>query len=83
MSSSEGQKGDGLDERQEDEEVKSFLAAIQCPSQRRSRATDASRKLRRPFVTLTFAQTIDGCIAGENGQQLILSGNESMAMTHR
>lgn len=37
---------------------------------------------RRPHVTLTFAQTIDGCIAGVDGQQLILSGEESMCMTH-
>ncbi|RUS28589.1 hypothetical protein BC938DRAFT_481709 [Jimgerdemannia flammicorona] len=37
----------------------------------------------RPFVTLTYAQSIDGKIAGSNGQQLILSGNGSMIMTHR
>ena len=35
-----------------------------------------------PHITLTFAQTIDGCIAGKNGKQLTLSGAESMAMTH-
>ena len=36
----------------------------------------------RPHVTLTFAQSIDAKIAGENGQQLLLSGKESMVMTH-
>ncbi|KAK1234857.1 2,5-diamino-6-(ribosylamino)-4(3H)-pyrimidinone 5'-phosphate reductase [Marasmius sp. AFHP31] len=36
----------------------------------------------RPHVTLTFAQSIDGKIAGVNGKQLILSGKESMIMTH-
>ena len=36
----------------------------------------------RPFVTLTFAQSLDAKIAGVNGQQLILSGKESMVMTH-
>jgi hypothetical protein len=36
----------------------------------------------RPRVTLTFAQSIDGKIAGRNGRQLILSGKESMVMTH-
>ncbi|KAL0083522.1 bacterial bifunctional deaminase-reductase [Phycomyces blakesleeanus] len=35
-----------------------------------------------PFVTLTFAQSLDGKIALK-GQQLLLSGKESMAMTHR
>jgi len=36
----------------------------------------------RPFVTLTFAQSIDAKIAGAGGKQLILSGEESMRMTH-
>ncbi|KAG8817784.1 2,5-diamino-6-(ribosylamino)-4(3H)-pyrimidinone 5'-phosphate reductase [Serendipita sp. 399] len=34
------------------------------------------------WTTLTFAQSLDGKIAGVNGQQLILSGTESMIMTH-
>lgn len=33
-------------------------------------------------VTLTFAQSVDAKIAGPDGQQLILSGKESMLMTH-
>jgi len=36
----------------------------------------------RPFVTLTFAQSLDAKIAGAFGEQLILSGKESMIMTH-
>ncbi|KAL4258169.1 2,5-diamino-6-ribosylamino-4(3H)-pyrimidinone 5'-phosphate reductase [Pleurotus pulmonarius] len=36
----------------------------------------------RPRVTLTFAQSLDSKIAGQGGQQLILSGKESMLMTH-
>jgi 2,5-diamino-6-(ribosylamino)-4(3H)-pyrimidinone 5'-phosphate reductase len=36
----------------------------------------------RPHVTLTFAQSADSKISGINGQQLILSGKESMVMTH-
>jgi 2,5-diamino-6-(ribosylamino)-4(3H)-pyrimidinone 5'-phosphate reductase len=38
--------------------------------------------LTRPFVTLTFAQSLDGKIAGAGGKQLALSGHESMVMTH-
>lgn len=34
------------------------------------------------WITLTFAQSLDGKIAGVNGQQLILSGSDSMRMTH-
>jgi len=36
----------------------------------------------RPQVTLTFAQSLDAKIAGVGGKQLILSGRESMIMTH-
>ncbi|KAF5385676.1 hypothetical protein D9757_005516 [Collybiopsis confluens] len=36
----------------------------------------------RPNVTLTFAQSLDAKIAGKGGKQLILSGKESMIMTH-
>lgn len=36
----------------------------------------------RPHVTLTFAQSLDAKIAGRDGKQLILSGKESMIMTH-
>ncbi|KIY69713.1 bacterial bifunctional deaminase-reductase [Cylindrobasidium torrendii FP15055 ss-10] len=36
----------------------------------------------RPSVTLTFAQSLDAKIAGNDGVQLILSGKESMLMTH-
>ncbi len=35
------------------------------------------------YVTLTFAQSLDAKIAGVNKKQLILSGKESMLMTHR
>lgn len=36
----------------------------------------------RPHVTLTYAQSLDAKIAGANGNQLILSGKESLVMTH-
>ncbi|KAK0190631.1 dihydrofolate reductase-like domain-containing protein [Armillaria mellea] len=38
--------------------------------------------VKRPKVTLTFAQSLDAKISGQNGAQLILSGKESMVMTH-
>ncbi|KAI0363152.1 bacterial bifunctional deaminase-reductase [Pilatotrama ljubarskyi] len=36
----------------------------------------------RPYVTLTFAQSLDAKIAGAAGKQLALSGKESLVMTH-
>lgn len=39
--------------------------------------------LSRPFVTLTYAQSLDGKIAGPGGRQIRLSGAESLVLTHR
>ncbi|GAA5905475.1 hypothetical protein JCM5296_005883 [Sporobolomyces johnsonii] len=36
-----------------------------------------------PFVTLTYAQSLDGKIAGAGGKQIRLSGDDSMRLTHR
>lgn len=41
-----------------------------------------SREKDKPYVTLTFAQSLDAKIAGRGGKQLTLSGKESMVMTH-
>lgn len=41
------------------------------------------KKFARPSVTISYAQSVDGSIAGENGQQLTISGKHSMKMTHR
>ena len=41
-----------------------------------------SRDETRPYVTLTFAQSLDAKIAGKDGLQISLSGKESMVMTH-
>ncbi|WP_455368125.1 GTP cyclohydrolase II [[Eubacterium] cellulosolvens] len=35
-----------------------------------------------PFITLTYAQSIDGSLTAKRGQPLILSGRESMILTH-
>ena len=45
-------------------------------------ATPLSPDTTRPYVTLTFAQSLDAKIAGKGGQQLALSGKESLIMTH-
>lgn len=36
----------------------------------------------RPHITLTWAQSLDAKIAGPGGARVILSGPESMLMTH-
>ncbi len=40
-------------------------------------------RLGRPLVTLSYAQSLDGCIAARAGERLVLSGSESMHLTHQ
>ncbi len=35
-----------------------------------------------PLITLTWAQSLDAKIAGPGGARVMISGPESMAMTH-
>lgn len=37
----------------------------------------------RPFVTLTYAQSLDGSIASASGDSLSISGEQSLKFTHR
>ena len=37
---------------------------------------------RRPFVTLTYAQSLDGSITARRGQPMAISGRQSLMMTH-
>jgi 3,4-dihydroxy 2-butanone 4-phosphate synthase/GTP cyclohydrolase II len=37
----------------------------------------------RPWVTLSYAQSLDGCIALEQGKPTGISGEQSMRLTHR
>ena len=37
----------------------------------------------RPLVTVSYAQSVDGSIATRNREQLRLSGDQSMILTHR
>jgi len=37
----------------------------------------------RPLVTLSYAQSLDGCIAARPGQPLAVSGPLSLTLTHQ
>jgi 3,4-dihydroxy 2-butanone 4-phosphate synthase/GTP cyclohydrolase II len=41
------------------------------------------RERKRPFVTVSYAQSIDGSIASRQRKPLILSGQASLLLTHR
>ena len=47
------------------------------------RAAGHRQRTGRPFVTLSYAQSLDGCIAARPGQPLTLSGSQSLILTHR
>ena len=49
----------------------------------RQRAAEHHRHTGRPFVTLSYAQSVDGSIAARPGQSLALSGALSMTLTHQ
>lgn len=51
--------------------------------QRRTPGRDGRKATGLPFVTVTYAQSLDGSIAGRNREQLRLSGDEAMRLTHR
>jgi GTP cyclohydrolase II len=40
-------------------------------------------QVNRPFVTLSYAQSLDGCISAKPGEALLLSGRESLMLTHQ
>lgn len=48
----------------------------------RTRAAQHYAASGRPFVTLAYAQSLDGSLAAHPGQPLRLSANESMTLTH-
>ncbi len=45
-------------------------------------AEEHRRRHGRPFVTLSYAQSLDGSIAARPGRPFPLSGSQSMALTH-
>ena len=47
------------------------------------RAADHRQHTGRPFVTLSYAQSVDGCIAVSSGEPLALSGSQSLTLTHQ
>jgi GTP cyclohydrolase II len=46
-------------------------------------ATERRGQIRRPFVTLSYAQSLDGCISARPGEALPLSGRQSLTLTHQ
>ncbi|MGD8267891.1 MAG: RibD family protein [Desulfobacterales bacterium] len=58
------------------------LFAMEDLKDRLSQLTETCRPSGRPFVTVSYAQSIDGSIATRNRRPLPLSGPDAMRMTH-
>jgi len=54
-----------------------FIKPLLTEAMRHRRETD------RPFVTLSYAQSLDGCISARAGEALALSGRQSLTLTHQ
>ncbi|GAA5866663.1 hypothetical protein JCM3774_001950 [Rhodotorula dairenensis] len=65
-----------------DLDLEAFIRSIYPPHLFEPRSL-ASTPRRKPFVTLTWAQSIDGKISGKDKAQVAISGTESLRFTHR
>ena len=59
-----------------------MTASFDDLSRELNRATNAGRTAGRPFVTISYAQSIDGSIASRQRRPLPISGPASLRMTH-
>ena len=48
-----------------------------------ARSVGFSDRHGRPFITLSYAQSLDGCLSSSPGKPLALSGAGTLALTHR
>ncbi|KAJ1674886.1 2,5-diamino-6-(ribosylamino)-4(3H)-pyrimidinone 5'-phosphate reductase [Spiromyces aspiralis] len=62
--------------------VDAHFGSARCSSSDDKHPNEEEADLGRPWVTVSFAQSLDGKL-GMDGFQLALSSDESMAMTHQ
>jgi len=46
-------------------------------------AANHRNRTGRPFVTVSYAQSLDGCISAKPGEAIALSGTQSLTLTHQ
>jgi 3,4-dihydroxy 2-butanone 4-phosphate synthase/GTP cyclohydrolase II len=63
-------------------DLEPFSTLLAPKGQQKQGEIDACAR-QRPFVTLSYAQSLDGSISARRGEPMAISGPESMEMTHR
>jgi len=63
-------------------EISTAPVYVPLLAQLKRRAEDAFAATGRPFVTLSYAQSLDGCVAAQPGKHLDISALPSLTMTH-
>ncbi len=74
----------GIENAAENHVTERVLSPILSDLMSRLQSARRNRAFRgqRPFVTLTYAQSLDGSIAGEGNRPLSLSCESALALTH-
>lgn len=63
-------------------ESKSRIKSLAYLQSRLSEGKTFLREKGRPFITVSYAQSVDGSIASSSKKQMILSGQQSLTLTH-
>ena len=58
------------------------IRSLEYLKEQLSQAADFRKQRKRPFIIVSYAQSLDGSIAARNRNPILLSGQESMRLTH-
>ena len=60
-----------------------WIQSVECLERQMQNTAAFRSRHNRPFITLSYAQSIDGSIASRNKEPIALSGPKSSVLTHR
>lgn len=58
------------------------MAAIEQFRERLTQVENFRQRMKRPFITISYAQSVNGIIASRQREQISLSGKQSLILTH-
>ena len=63
--------------------AENWIQSIECLKSQMQDAAEFRARYNRPFVTVSYAQSIDGSIASRSKEPIALSGPRSLVLTHQ